>query len=594
MTGQSEPTRINLVKEDEDGALEEAFRQVTKSAARRPTIAEQTAHRVAPEQNPQGKGWDKNRKIILISVCACVAVLLICIILGVCLIANNNRDDGRIYNQVSAAGINLGGMTPDEAKSALHAATDSTFSKKDMVVRLPGQTLTLAPADTGVTLDVDAVVEQAYRYGRDGQSTTAGAYTIALLPYLNLNLTYIRSTVEDFSKTYSSTLTPPTAALVGERPTYDPENPDAAVTHQILRVTLGTPEFVLDAEDLYNAVLDAYSLNRLQIDYEAPSAVAPEAPDLRKLFDEFCTSPEDATLNPVTFVVTPEVYGYGFDPVQAQQLLDQAAAGETVDIPLSFLKPEITSDDLTGDLFQDLLATYTSVDSTSDADRNNNLAISCQTINGTVIKPGQVFSLSAIIGSPTGVKGYKTASDIVDGKPGKMLGGGISQTASTLYYAALMADLDVLSRTGNALAVNYVPLGLDAAFQYGVSDLQVRNNTAYPIRIQAEANGGRVTVSIMGTDEKDYFVQLEYELVNELAPATVYQTMIADNVQGYHDGDILQEGCTGYDVRSFLCKYRKNGSALISRTQIAATHYNKLDEIVVRIEQQSTDPTETT
>ena len=80
-------------------------------------------------------------------------------------------DDGLILSNVYAAGVNIGGKTPEEAKVLVERQTDLTYPYEDMVIRFPDQDLHLKPADTGVTLDIDKLIKDAYNYGRTGSRT---------------------------------------------------------------------------------------------------------------------------------------------------------------------------------------------------------------------------------------------------------------------------------------------------------------------------------------------------------------------------------------------------------------------------------------
>ena len=65
----------------------------------------------------------------------------------------------------------------------------------------------------------------------------------------------------------------------------------------------------------------------------------------------------------------------------------------------------------------------------------------------------------------------------------------------------LYADLEVLERANHSLEVSYVPLGMDATAAWGALDFKFKNSTNYPIKIQSSYGGGKVTVSILGTQE---------------------------------------------------------------------------------------------
>lgn len=570
----------------ENAEVDKAFRQVTNAghAPKKPTARQIAARKKAA----------RNRKIAIISVCAVVLVLLIALIIGMIVSSNKPTDDGRILNNVCAGGVNLGGMTMEEAKNALHLATDNTFSRKDMVIKLPDTSFTLSPGDTGAKLDVDAVVQAAYNYGRTGteaeqlkahQSSATTIHTIALLPYLDLDLRYIQNAIELFCSSYSSVMTQPTVMLRGDRPAFDPEYPDLPVDHQTLVITMGTPDYVLDADDLYDHVLDAYSLNELTVTYQAPAATEPEIPNAETLFNDHCIAAQDAFIHDVTFEVTPEVYGYGFDIEALQKRINNADYGQTIEVQLDFIIPDITAKMLTEDLFLDVLASFVCTNPSGNTDgRNTNLLLSCQAINGLVLKSGEEFSFNQLVGRPTAEKGFKKAPGYRSGVETDILGAGISQTASALYYCALMSDLEILERHSNGYAENYITLGMDANIDWGSHDLRFRNNTSSPIRIVATADGGTVTIEIYGNNDKDYDVTLRSETIAKHDPETIYQDMDKNNVLGYEDGRVLVSGITGYDVEVYMDKYHKQTGTLMSSTLVNSSSYSKRDQKVVRIE----------
>ena len=517
------------------------------------------------------------------------------------------EDDGKILPNVFVAGIDIGGMTQDEATNALRVSLSSSYSTQDLVVNLPGDSLKLSPDQTGARLDVEAVVKKAYAYGRDGtdaenartrKEAQTKHHAIALLPYLSLDLPYIYSAVEAFCDSYSIEMTPPTVRLEGTRPEYPrkPENWDEdkkgpykpnleGIVHQNLVITLGTPNFILEPGALYDYILDAYSLHNMTVSYEAPALTAPEKVDLEKVFEQFCVSPQDAELDNKTFEVVPEIYGYGFDMETVAALLDSAAYGQTVTVPMDFLMPDITEEALVGHLFKDVLAEFTAVyNGTADAARTKNLHLACEALNGYVIKAGETFSFNLALGPCTTNKGYQTAPTYV-GSTASTLGGGISQISSALYCGALQAGLQITQRHAHAYAVDYTLLGFDAAVTYGSQDLQFVNTTADPIRILVTTDGTKVTVQLLGTVEENapaYTTELKNQVLAIYNPNTVYQPMHYDNQQGYADGHVLQQGISGYEIAAYVHTYDSNG-ALVSSTLVSTDSYAKRDHIVVRI-----------
>ncbi len=555
----------------------------------------------------------RNKRIALLAVSACVCLAVIVgIIVGLVLLLQEPADDGLILPNVTVGGVNIGGMTPDEATSALRVSVYDRIRNQSLSVELPGATLVLAPTDTKASLDLDALVADAYAYGRSGSRaennlTRARAenttHTIALLSYLSLDLEYIRSAVDTFCDGYSIRITQPTVSIQGTRPVYvapveeepeDPENPEeptepavpaepVPVVHQVMTIVTGTPQFVLDSDDLYDAVLDAYSLFQMTVSYEAPNRVEPEQVDLAAVFEKYCTEPVDAALDSKTYTVTPEVVGYGFDISAVQALLDEAGYGQEIKVTLCFLMPDITAKAYSN-FFKDILASYTSQSGDlANTNRNTNLQLSCEAINGYVIKAGESFDLNQVLGPRTTDRGYKTAPTYT-GSTTSSVGGGVDQTASTLRYCALLAGLQIDESHTHRYAVPYTPLGTDATVAYGGENLVFTNNTEYPIRILAETTGDLVTIQLLGTGITDRQPQIEMEVLETFQPGTIYQSMGQDNVYGYVDGQVLVSSLTGYTVRIYLCQYDPETGDLLSRTSLGVYSYEMRNQTVVRIE----------
>lgn len=534
----------------------------------------------------------RNKRIMILTISLSLLLILVAgIITGVYLLAQNQKVDDKILDNVIVGGVNIGGMTKEDAINAISLSIEPVLTNQSMLVRLDNDTLELSPQLTGVMLDVEDLVEAAYSYGRTGsklEQTTARLqakekpHNIALLPYLRLNFSKIRSAVDDFCDSYSVEMVDPVVSISGERPVYEVGSDNLHAVHQVLTITMGSPESNLDPEDLYYAILDAYSLLQMEIKYSVPVLVEPEVPNAQQIFDTYCFPAEDATIDPKTFEVTPEVYGYGFNIYMLQLQIDRATYGQTLHITLDFLLPDITAEDLAGNLFQDLLVSYTATSSNSSKNRNKNLATSCAAINGLVIKSGETFDLNEILGPRTADRGYASAPVYV-GSTNNTVGGGVDQTASALYYCALRAGLQIDEHAFHRYAMTYTPMGTDAAMS-STENLVFTNTTSAPIRILAEANGGNVKITFLGTEDKDYLLDIESTVISTNAPTIIYQSMQKDNVYGYTDGTIIQTGLTGYTVEVFLCKYDPITGELVSRELLHYITYEKRDIIVIKIE----------
>ena len=129
--------------------------------------------------------------------------------------------------------------------------------------------------------------------------------------------------------------------------------------------------------------------------------------------------------------------------------------------------------------------------------RATNVALAAQRINGTVVQPGGSFSFSNTILPRTSANGYVTAPIYVSGKKSTGTGGGVCQVSSTLYAAMVYAGLPATERHAHSLPVDYLPAGLDATIAGSYLDLKFTNTFSQPLLIQASANGGTLTVTLV-------------------------------------------------------------------------------------------------
>ena len=198
----------------------------------------------------------KNKKIMLISLCSVAAVLLIGIIASLVFIFAIDPNDGKILNNVTIAGVHVGGMTRSEAEDTVAKNLASAYGS-DMVIALPDETIRLSPANTGAVLDIKAAVKAAYSYGRTGteeerqaayQASHSTNHTIGLLPYLELNQEYIYLTLQEYADQFGTILTQSTYELEGEMPALEMDKFDESAPCQTLMVTIGTPGLGLDID----------------------------------------------------------------------------------------------------------------------------------------------------------------------------------------------------------------------------------------------------------------------------------------------------------------------------------------------------------
>jgi len=144
--------------------------------------------------------------------------------------------------------------------------------------------------------------------------------------------------------------------------------------------------------------------------------------------------------------------------------------------------------------------TYYSSNYVNNYNRTQNMKIASKAINGTVLLPGEDFDFNKIVGPRTPAKGYLPApvfsgGDVVDG-----IGGGICQVSSTIFNAALYANMQILERHQHSNKVYYVPFGRDATIYNTACNLRFRNTSDYAIKIRMTVKDGVITCEMLTID----------------------------------------------------------------------------------------------
>lgn len=150
------------------------------------------------------------------------------------------------------------------------------------------------------------------------------------------------------------------------------------------------------------------------------------------------------------------------------------------------------------------LSTYETV-SYNNANGNSNMKTALEACNGSVLEPGDVWSFNECTGdSNLSENGYKPAGVIADGKLVQGNGGGICQASSTIYNAAIRANVEIEERYCHLWASDYVPTGLDATIDYPNLDLKFSNPTDYQMFIECKMDGTTLSVTFWGWKSSDY------------------------------------------------------------------------------------------
>ena len=173
------------------------------------------------------------------------------------------------------------------------------------------------------------------------------------------------------------------------------------------------------------------------------------------------------------------------------------AEGEELEAEVSkqFLKDNIVK-----------LATYTTI-SYNSVDGTTNMQVALDACSGSIIDPGEIWSFNDCTGdSNKAENGYKPAGVISEGKFTTGVGGGICQASSTIYNAALRANMTIDTRYCHQFASAYVPTGLDATIDYPRLDLKLENTSGYQMFLECKVEGTTLYATFWGYKSPDYDV----------------------------------------------------------------------------------------
>ena len=192
-------------------------------------------------------------------------------------------------------------------------------------------------------------------------------------------------------------------------------------------------------------------------------------------------------------VVRPSVAGVAVDTTPAADLLVKAMTAPDRRMALSLVPaaPALTTEAAQALGVKELVATF---DSTfpNNPDRTVNLTTAANTINGTLIKPGEVFSLNGILGERTAAKGYREAGMILNGRLVKATGGGVSQISTVIYNLAWFSGVALTEHQAHSYYISRYPAGREATVNWPTIDNKWTNTTPYGMLVQMWVSGSQV------------------------------------------------------------------------------------------------------
>lgn len=199
------------------------------------------------------------------------------------------------------------------------------------------------------------------------------------------------------------------------------------------------------------------------------------------------------------FVFAGEENGFAIDQDKLAADISQALKDKKFDAKItatgSDVAPEISA--ASAKEKYKTISSFTT-NTTANQNRNTNVRLAAEAINGTVIKPGREFSFNGTVGQRTEAKGYKGAAAYNNGEVVQEIGGGVCQVSTTLYNAVFKAGLKISSRRSHTFEPSYVTPGRDATVSWDQPDFKFINNSSTAIGLRASYADQKVTVSVYG------------------------------------------------------------------------------------------------
>ncbi|MEO5853195.1 MAG: VanW family protein, partial [Nocardioides sp.] len=209
--------------------------------------------------------------------------------------------------------------------------------------------------------------------------------------------------------------------------------------------------------------------------------------------------------------------------------------------------------------------------------RNTNIGRAAELVDGTVLKPGDTFSLNGTVGERTEANGFTEGFIISDGIFKEELGGGVSQMATTTFNAAFFAGLKDVEHKPHSFYIDRYPVGREATVAWGAIDLRFQNDTPYGILVSAEvtpgtpSTSGVLTVSMYSTKYWD-ITTTTGERTNITSPDTrVLRTEDCYPNTGYGGFDI--------DVVRY---FRRAGESALDHDETTSTTYTPSDTVICK------------
>lgn len=462
--------------------------------------------------------FNKKSKLIFFVYTIAAFLMIVTLKLGTVVLALEEKQDGKICEGVSVSGIDLSGRSLDEARKLL----------KDQVDGLMNHKIAIEIFAEDTQKEIEEVTLADLGFEASGEEVVDEVAAIG------------------------------TKGNLIERYKALKDAKEKKIDHKL--------DFKYDDEKLANLV--------------------------KKIEDKYKVEAEDASLKRENgvFKVIGGKTGYSFgekgmhDTVKAavdsfvSGLPETLGADTRVRADLVVTKPKYDKEELAK--VKDLLGSFTTAFG-GGSGRALNIINGASLINGSLLMPGESLSANKKMYPYTLANGYHMGGAFLNGKVVSDIGGGICQVSSTLYNAALYAEVEIEARQNHSMTVDYVPLARDAAIAGDFKDLVIKNNREHPIYLEAITAGGRITFNIYGHETRDVAnrkVDFQSVTLQTIAPSKEIVTEDPEKPEDFKS--ITQKAWVGYKTE--LYKIVTVNGVQTERTLINKSNYKATPAYVTK------------
>ena len=551
-------------------------------------------------------------------------VIGVVLVLGLLYVGGYAFASDRIPQGTTVAGVDVGGQRPGPAERELRNALKGPMAAPIEVV-VEDQEFTLDPAEVGLDVDVPASVAQvpvgrswnpadmweslvggeSYEpvvvtvddllverleeiAGQVGEPAVEGAVTFAADgPEATDAATGTVFDVDAAADAIREVYPSRGASVELELETEEPEITDAEVSRAMQRFAnpamSGPVTFTLDGTEIALEPAEyADALSMVAKDGELVPRVDREklVALVEPAVDGSAASPVDATvrIEDGRPVVVPGKPGVAVRERRlAKVFLDLAGTrgGErSARLPTKTEKPDVTAAEVRELGIKEKVSEFTTYYPHADY-RNTNIGRAAEIVDGTLLQPGETFSLNETVGERTRENGFTEGFIISDGILREDLGGGVSQMATTLFNAAFFAGLEDVEHKPHSFYIDRYPVGREATVAWPVVDLKFKNDTDHGVLINtihqpsSYAGQGAITVQMWSTKVWDI----------ESRTGERYNFTSPDTRRMSGEDCVLNSGYGGFSI-TVTRIFREHGEDEVHHTEEFNTVYTPSDTVI--------------